>query len=135
MTDVLRPGSALAPYNGFNRPAAASRLLQYSVFSIDRLKKGPQHRVCRVMCYVVPGSLKRSGMKTLDVVHFVETVGDDESPNLRKARRLVASTLLGALLDRIQHDNWEAALKVCLNYSFEMGFLITIILARSCEFY
>lgn len=51
-------------------------------------------------------------MKTLDVVRLVETSADDDPPNLRKATRLVATTLLDALADRIQHRKWQEALKV-----------------------
>lgn len=108
MPDTLRPGGA--PTNkGLN---FTSRTLKHAVLSSAHMKKSrSQHRVCRVFCSSVPASLKRSGMKTLDVVHFVETSTGDE-PHLRKSKRLVASTLLGALLHRIQHDKWEAALKV-----------------------
>eukprot|EP00250_Pteridium_aquilinum_P014153 c21812_g1_i1 orf=193-1632(+) len=110
---VLHPHSA--PANNGSCLLATRRTLKYAVFSTAHIRRSPCQRVSRVFCsggFYVPSSLKRSGMKTLDVVHFVEASTDDETPDFRKARRLVASTLLGALMDRIQQNKWEAALKV-----------------------
>ncbi|MCO5601640.1 hypothetical protein L7F22_055763 [Adiantum nelumboides] len=74
--------------------------------------RNPSHRVGRAFCCYVPGSLKRAGMKTMNVVKFLEESIDDTTQDFRKARRLVASTLLGALMDRIKMNKWESALKV-----------------------
>ncbi|KAH6556494.1 hypothetical protein KP509_1Z174800 [Ceratopteris richardii] len=66
----------------------------------------------RIARFHVFATLKKAGMKTMHVVQFVEESTEADTPDFRKARRLVATTLLGALMDRIRENNWESALKV-----------------------
>lgn len=72
----------------------------------------PSHRVGKAFCCHMSAPLKKAGMKTMNIVQFVEESSVDEPPDFRKARRLVAKTLIGALMDRIKKNKWEAALKV-----------------------
>ncbi|KAI5068703.1 hypothetical protein GOP47_0017048 [Adiantum capillus-veneris] len=81
-------------------------------FAVPAITRTPSHRAGRAFCCYVPAFMKRAGMKTMNVVQFVEESTDNEPPDFRKARRLVASALLGALMDRIKMNKWESALKV-----------------------
>ena len=79
----------------------------------------------------VPAHLKRSGMKTMNVVQLVESSSSLEAPPiLRKSRRLVASTLLDALDDRIRKRKWQAALKVWFCFMIPSGEIWMLVLAK-----